>query len=432
MSYRVDCFFIFVLLSDSPFSFITIIKVIRPSFVFILLIMGLNLYGQINTFELPAEKNKVTSAFTGYDNLVVIEVMLQDSIPVRLILDSGIEGIIITDRKIVHYYEQNCLRSFKLTAPGTTQTLNACVTPLVKMSLEGLQPMFANLILLQDDIFSLESFIGARVHGLIGMDKFRDMVVTINYDQHNLKFTRPEQMKIPAHAEIIPLILNRGRPYMTARVELDNGEIRDLWLMIDSGANHPLLLETDTLDDYKPLKSLETTIGRGLGGSISGSFVRSGWLMMGNTRLDNIITSLSTDYYEGSQANRNFRNGTLGAGALSRFVVSFDYTNSRLILHKGTKFKSPFEYNMSGVVFDCISADFNIFKVNEVIAGSPGYYAGLLPGDLLIDINNKAAFTLNLGELNAILSHKPGDSIILTINRNGQLMTLKFRLKRLI
>lgn len=432
MLYRVDCFFIFVLLSISPFLFITIVRVIRPSFVFILLIMALNLLGQINTFELPAEKNKITTAFTSYDNLVVIEVILQDSIPVRLILDSGIEGIIITDNRIVRQYAPNCLRSFKLTAPGTTQTLNACVTPLIKMNLEGLQPMFANLILLQDDIFSLESFIGARVHGLIGMDKFRNMVLTINYDQHNLRFTRPDRMKIPAHSDIIPLILNRGRPYMTARVELDNGEIRDLWLMIDSGANHPLLLETDTLDDYKPLKSLETTIGRGLGGSISGAFVRSGWLMIGNTRLDNIITSLSSDYHEGSKANRNFRNGTLGAGALSRFIVSFDYTHSRLILRKGIKFKIPFEYNMSGVLFDCISADFNIFKVNEVINGSPGYYAGLLPGDLLIDINNKVAFTLSLGELNAILSRRPGDSITLTINRNGQLMTLKFKLKRLI
>lgn len=374
----------------------------------------------------------MSASFSNYDNMVVINVIMQDSIPLRLILDSGIEGVIITDQELVKLWEPQCLRRFKLSAPGSSASMDACVTPLVKVNFEGMTPMFSNLVLLQEDIFSLESYIGAEVHGLIGMDKFKKMVVSIDYDKNYLRFTRPNVFRIPAKAEIIPLSINRGRPYMTARVELDNGEIRNLWLMIDSGANHPLMLETDSLDTYKPLKSLKTVIGRGLGGNINGEFIRSGWMMLGNFRLDNIITSFSSEYFAGNPAIRNFRNGTIGSGALSRFYVSFDYTNNRLILLKGTKYNKPFEYNMSGVNFESINTDFNIFRVNEVIFDSPGYHAGLKIGDILISINGRAAFTMNLGELNGILSSKSGATIHMTISREEQILNFKFKLRKLI
>jgi hypothetical protein len=303
---------------------------------------------------------------------------------------------------------------------------------MVELKYKSLQPISSNLILLKEDLFSLEAFIGSKVHGLIGLDKFRNLVVTINYDRNSLKFTRPEYYKIPKKADVIPVNILKGRPYMTARIELDTEEIRDLWLMVDSGANHPLLIETDSTDNYQPIKSLETTIGRGLGGIISGAFVRSGWLLIGNSRLDNIITSISSEYIGGTRATRNYRHGTIGSAVLSRFKVSFDYTNNRIILTKGNKFKKPFEYNMSGITFESLSAGFNIFKVSEVVYDSPAYQTGVHSGDLLIRINDKTAFTLTLGELNAILSSKPGSPINMVISRNGQLMTFKFKLKRLI
>ncbi len=406
--------------------------IVQRILLIILLTFSLNLAGQNFIFDLPEGRNSLSANFENFDNLVVIKFMLEDSIPVKLILDSGIEGIILTDPALVNYYESSCIHNFKLTAPGTSTSLEACYTSMVKLRYKSLQSISSNLILLKEDQFSLDAFIGTKVHGLIGLDKFRSLVVTINYDHNTLRFTRPEHYKLPKRADVIPINILRGRPYMTARVELDTKEIRDLWLMIDSGANHPLLLETDSTDSYQPVKSLETTIGRGLGGIISGAFVRSGWLLLGNSRLDNIITSISSEYIGGTPATRNFRHGTIGSAALSRFRVSFDYTNNRLILTRGRKFREPFEYNMSGITFESLSAGFNIFKVSEVIHDSPAQHAGVHPGDLLMSVNEKAAFSLNLGELNAIVSSRPGSPVTIVISRDGRLMTFKFKLKRLI
>ena len=268
----------------------------------LLIIFTLSIFqatGQQSNFLLPEGKNRISSSFSNYDNMVVIEMIIADSLPVRLILDSGIEGIILTDKGLVELLEPACARKFNLTAPGSDITLDACITKSINIRYKGLMPITSNVVLLQEDYFSLESFIGAKVHGLIGLDKFRNLLVTINYDKNMLVFTRSGSFKIPPKAEIIPINILRGRPYISARVELDTKEIRDLWLMIDSGANHPLLLETDSTDTYKPIQTLKTTIGRGLGGVINGEFVRSGWLLIGNSRLDNVITSLSSDYFEG-------------------------------------------------------------------------------------------------------------------------------------
>lgn len=398
----------------------------------LLLLFSFSGTGQVSSFTLPPDKTKNTVLFENYDNIVVITMYLQDTIPVKMILDSGIDGVIVTDTILVKYFEPFCIRSFQLTAPGTDIKLNACITPLMKLTIGKLHPILTNMVLLKDDVIPLESFIGAKVHGLIGIDKFRELLVTINYDKHTVKFTRPKHFKLPAKAEVIPLSIYRGRPYMSARVELDNKEIRDLWLMIDSGANHPLLMETDSTDDYRPQRSLNTTIGRGLGGPIPGAFVRSGWLMLGNSRLDNIITSVSSEYISGSPSLRNYRNGTLGSGALSRFEVTFDYTNSRLILKKGAKYNAPFEYNMSGIIFETLSTGFNLFRVSQVIEDSPAWHAGILPGDILLNINGKAAFSIGLGELNGIISRRPGSFVTLIMSRNGKSMSFRIKLERLI
>ncbi len=405
---------------------------IKHVILFFLLLIALPLVSQVTSFTLPAGKNKSTMLFENYDNIVVVKMVLQDSIPIKMILDSGIDGVIITDTVLVKYFEPYCLRSFKLTAPGTDIKLNACITPLMKLDIARLNPLLTNIVLLKDDVIPLESFIGAKVHGLIGMDKFRELMVTINYDNHTLKFNRPKHYVLSSKDEVIPLSIYRGRPYMTARVELDNNEIRDLWLMIDSGANHPLLMETDSADSYRPLRSLNTTIGRGLGGPIPGAFVRSGWLLLGNSRLDNIITSISAEYISGNPTIRNYRHGTLGSGALSRFEVTFDYSNSRLILRRGAKFNTPFEYNMSGIIFESISTGFNLFRVSQVIGNSPAQEAGVMPGDILMSINGKAAFNLNLGELNGLISRKPGTTVVMVLSRNGESLTFRIKLERLI
>ncbi|GAB1403430.1 MAG: PDZ domain-containing protein [Lentimicrobiaceae bacterium] len=399
-----------------------------------LFIFGFHVFAsaQLQYFKLLPDRKNETVQFSNYDNLIVTEFVINDTLPVRLMLDSGVEGVIITDKAVSLRLKDIWLRDFKISAPGSSRELDASITKRVKLGFEPLQPIFTNMVLLKDDYFSLDQYMGTRVHGLIGMENFKDLMVTISYDRNTLRFERPEAFKIKNKTQIIPVVITRGKPYIPVRIALDNVHIKDLWLLIDSGANHPLLLENDSLDGFVPGESLNAVIGKGLAGVIPGSFARVGWLMLGNFRLDDIVTSFTDEYMPGNFFNRQKRHGTLGAGALARFVVTFDYTNSRILLRKGQKFKQPFEYNMSGLNFRSFGAGFNIFEVSEVISGSPGDEAGIKPGDILMSVDEKYTFMLNMGELNNLLSDRPGKTVKLGITRNGKRMNFKIKLRRLI
>lgn len=394
--------------------------------------MTVSANAQYNYFDLPFNKNKSTLDFENFDNIVIVKAVFNDSIPVRLILDSGVEGLIITDMNLVGQLAGRCIRNFRISAPGTIEILEACVTSPVKVKIRGLNSALTNLILLNEDYFSLEGYIGTKVDGLIGLEKFRNLVVTTNYDRNVLTFTRPSHYKIPAKAEVIPISISRGKPHMTARVELDNLSIIDVWLMIDSGANHPLLLENESLGGYKPAKSIEAIIGKGLAGNMKGSFARTGWLMMGNYRLDNVLTSFTDDYLPGGAGLRLNRNGTLGAGALARFKVTFDYSNEHMILQKGGKFRDPFEYNMSGITLRSMGAMFNVFEISEVIPGSPADDAGIKAGDILVGIDGHFTFNMNLGEINRKLSAGEGVKVNLLLSRDGKSLDFRLKLRKLI
>ena len=395
--------------------------------------MGLMpLTAQYNYFDLPLGKDKSRISFENFDNIIIVTTVINDSIPVRLILDSGVEGVIITDMNIAGLFADRCIRNFRITAPGTIEILEACITSPVKIKFRGLQPAFTNLIMLNEDYFSLESYIGTKVHGLIGIEKFKNLVVTTNYDRNQLTFKRPSTYKIPNQAEVIPISISHGKPYMNSRIELDNGTIMDLWLLIDSGANHPLLIENETIEGYKPEKSVEAIIGKGLAGNMKGRFARAGWLMLGNFRLDNIITSFTDAYLPEGSGRKLDRNGTLGSGALSRFKVTFDYSRERMILKKGSKFRKPFEYNMSGITVRSMGDLFNVFEVSDIISGSPADIAGILPGDILVGIDTHLTFGMTLGEINHKFSTGEGSNLNLLISRNGTTLNFKIKLRRLI
>lgn len=389
-------------------------------------------FAQYGCFSMPEGKKKLTIKFSNYDNLVVVEATLADSIPVRLLLDTGVDGVVITDMGIVSLLEDKCVRSFLLTAPGTSEDLEACISSALKVEIGNLNPVFANLVMLNSDYFSLDEYIGAKIHGLISMSVFRNLIVTTDYDQNTLKFQLPEHYHPPFRSEVIPLSILNGKPHMTTRVELDNGNISDYWLMIDSGANHPLLLEVDSLVGYEPKKAVDAIIGRGLGGNLHGKFARVGWLMMGNYRLDDVITSFAENYSSETMSLRLNRAGTLGAGALARFKVTFDYLNQRMILVKGSKFNKPFEYNMSGMSFRAFGSGFNLFEVSEVIPLSPASVAGLKAGDILISLNGTSTFFLTLGELNRILSEREGSMTLITVSREGVKHNFSFKLRKII
>ncbi len=155
------------------------------------------------------------------------------------------------------------------------------------------------------------------------------------------------------------------------------------------------------------------------------------------------------------------RNGSLGANILKRFTVYFDYKNSKLYLKKNSSFKDSFRYNMSGIELAhngkllVKEGNSNLFRINNktssedsfvtsisykyafkpsyiihrVNKDSPAFEAGILPGDILIKIDNKYSFNYKLEEIVEKFYQKEGTLVRVVVERYGKDYFFQFKLK---
>ena len=151
-------------------------------------------------------------------------------------------------------------------------------------------------------------------------------------------------------------------------------------------------------------------------------FGRVSSLELGPHRLTEIVTAFP-DRPQGSA------NGAIGMGILSRFVVTFDYVNQRMLLRPSSSFADPFEYNMTGLILR--PRDGGQLSVKGVIDGSPAARRGIRHGDLIVAIDGRQ-LVHNDGRVARDLLRQENRSVVLTIERAGEKFDVTIKLERLI
>jgi membrane-associated protease RseP (regulator of RpoE activity) len=183
------------------------------------------------------------------------------------------------------------------------------------------------------------------------------------------------------------------------------------------------MLETDSDPRiHLPEKTVSGIIGRGLGGAITGKIGRIHSIELGNRTIHNVLVNFPDpdSYFPDSLlVSRVDRNGTLGGELLSRFTVVFNFPQEKFYIKPNQQIKRKFYYNMSGLNVRAKGSALNMFEVTEVREGSAGERAGIVPGDLILSINNLPTSSMRLEDINALFNSKPGRKLKLVISRGG-------------
>ena len=72
------------------------------------------------------------------------------------------------------------------------------------------------------------------------------------------------------------------------------------------------------------------------------------------------------------------------------------------------------------------------FKINEVLKGSPAEIAGVLKNDVIIKLNGKAVYNYKLEDIIAKFQEEDQKIIRLTVLRGVNILTINFKLKKII
>lgn len=384
-------------------------------------------------FVLPDGLHKLTIPFELNNNLVVIKVLLNDAIPLKFILDTGVRTTVLTEKTFTDLL--NLTYSRKITIPGVggEKIVNAYVTNNVTLKIQGITGRGHALIVLEEDLLQLKNYLGTSVHGVFGYELFSRFVVEINYSKKTVTFYDPLHDKKRRRFKSYDLEIVDTKPYIYANFRLNDSTLHKGRFMVDTGASHSFLLDKNSDPKiYIPQPTIYSHLGRGLGGDLFGYISRIDQVSIDPFNFNGVITTFPDSSSYQLSTNTGKRNGTIGGGLLSRFVVAFDYVHEKLYLRKSKAYHKPFEYNLSGLVVRASGLRLDSYEIVEVRKGSSAEQAGVLAGDKIILINGHYTHELTLDQVLGIINIKANKSIRMVVMRKGIKTKLNFKLERQI
>ena len=388
---------------------------------------------QIPAIELMGDRDHVRIPFAFYYNFIIVDVVLDGVIPLKFILDTGAENTIIFEKVYGDLVGLEYEREISIIGSDFSSDIKALIARRVFFDLPRVGKTHTDIIVLQENHYHLEQFIGANIHGILGSNIFNGLVMEIDYDKEHLKIVKPEKYKVPAKSSRIPLAIKKGKPYIKAYTKCGNPEGDELTYLLDTGAGISAMLHNNTHDLVEIPENVFTGhLGSGLGGSIMGYVGRVEELVLGPYGFQNIISAfqeLDTAYFEKVDLARN---GIIGNQLLSRFDITIDYANQYLYLFPNSTYEDEFEVDRSGIYLVASGAHLVDFYIQQIVKDSPADKAGLQSGDKILALNGLRTSLFSMNWLARKLQGKKGKLIKLKILRNGVKMKYQFYLDDLI
>lgn len=391
--------------------------------------------GYAQKFEFLHNRQKEILPFKLIRNLIIIPVEINGKGPYNFVLDTGVGFCIITDPSLIDTLKPTMLRKIRITGFGEGDDLVAHVIPSLQFKIGNSVANRLPAAVLQKDAFDLSSFAGMPVFGLIGYEFFNSFIVRINYATSVITMYRQYSGFILRKGVRIPMSIEERKPYINAEISLTNKEAIPAKLIIDTGAGHPLSLETyNGIPFQVPEINISANLGIGITGPINGFLGRVRFIKIGKFEIKNVLSAFPDYKDAGAKISSVNRAGSIGNNILRRFDVVFDYSRSALYLKKTASFKTPFEHDMSGMELYSAGEGYKRLFVLRVEAFSAAYEAGIQEDDEILAINLKPVADLGREEIDAIFKSKDDRSIVIDVMPKGSkrmrrmILTLKRRI----
>lgn len=389
-------------------------------------------------FLMNTRSASVSIPFKVYSNLVVVQAKLDERDSLNFIIDTGVSSIFITDPELAEELDFDYVREVSIAGAGEETELLAKVSVNHKFVLDEITGYQQNVVVLSRDILQLSEFMGIPIHGIFGHSLFESYVVSIDFNTMYLTVTKPDRFKLRRrHGTAYPIVVTQNKPYTDAfaLVDQENGTQKPLRLVIDTGAGHALLLNSENSHIDLPEKTIRANLGRGLNGEIYGEIGRVSKISVGDVEVNDILASFPDSLsfsmkFPPTDANRQ---GSIGGEFLRRFKVTLNYQEGYMALKANKrKINQPFEHDMSGLDIRAYRDNLHRYYIKNITPDSPADKAGLQVDDEIVFFNSKNSSEISLTEIYNLLSKKEGKMIDIIYRRNGKLGVTAFELKRII
>jgi len=304
---------------------------LRSLFLFVLFLEVLTLQAQVPGFFISGTQKKVELPFLASNSLILLPVSINGSPPLYFLLDTGVKANLLFSKSMGDSLGLTYTRRVGMVGADGSTT------------------------------------VWARV------EFFKYNAVKIDYDKAIITFYQPEGLAWkPPFYRRLPLQMEDGKAYVGVKVYQMDGPTIKAKVLVDTGANHGLLLNQETSSEIKlPEQRIETQLGQSLGGVLYGQLGRVERLSMRGLTFQQVITSYPEPSTFSALIQASGRQGSLGAEVLGKTKLILDYPRNGFYVRPGATFYNPFEFDMSGLVVKKLRSKEKRWYIGDVREGSP-------------------------------------------------------------
>lgn len=380
-------------------------------------------------FKVTAPSGVPEIPFQLVNNHIIIPISVNGSEPFKIILDTGMPmtGLALFDSDKVKALDLSFEPGMRVQvggAGGKGKHFEAKMASDVAWSMPGLETTGGRAIILP----AMEHL--THYHGgIIGAALFENFAVEIDHDDNVIRLHDPNRYQAPPESTSAPLTFKMGIPFVDASAKMVSGSNVPITVAVDLGASHAISLNTDSHEEINvPEGAVKTILGRGLSGPVRGKVGRIAGLDLGGYDLRNVITGFPVSKHQDPRGIDS-RNGNLGNGILKRFNVTFDYQRKQMVLEPNKRFGDPFEFDMSGIVFQ--QSHQRGVWIESILPDSPAEEAGLRPDDIILSVDGIDAAAVGYYAIREKL-REDGKSVTILYRRGNKEREVKLKLRRLV
>lgn len=429
-------------------------KILKLIFLFIIIFTKAQ-----DGFQILDNKKKVTIPFKQINNLIFINLKV-NNVDLTFLLDTGVAETLLfsLENKEVNFKN---VEKVKFTGLGGSNYIEGIKSTKNQIAIDkNLVDFNHEIYIILEEDFNFSSHVGIPVNGIIGYQFFKNFPTKIDFTKHIITIYNRNNLSKSNfnNFEKLPISIEARKPYLFTDVQ-QTTDFFPAKMLLDLGNSDALWLFPNRIPNFNYNRpNIDDFLGRGFNGDIYGKRSRIHAIKFGKSILEKPIVAMPSAESVQSMNFVKDRIGSIGSDVLRRFFVVFDYDNELLYIKKTKKVKDPFKFNMSGLDVkhdgmkwekDLVRVDLPklpsekdnekgttirlesssefqykfILKPEYSIAGvrenSPGFLAGIIKGDKLLEINGKKVSDMSLQEINETFMSEENKTIQLKIIRNS-------------
>jgi len=264
-------------------------------------------------FSLPDDVSEVSLKFQTIRNLIVLPVVINDSIQVNLILDTGCRNLVLFGKRFRNLFQTTPNQKVQFSGLGDGNPIQGKLSLNNKVSIQAvIGEKIPVVIVAEKNLFSNY----AGIHGVIGYDIFIKFEIELDPLNQVITFRPASSSELSNEYEKIPLVIEDSRPLIRSQVFFKDSDGLACDLMLDTGSSLGLLMKTTDLEKF-PGGNERKILGRGFNGKVVGFEMIASKLILSTFEISVITADITYSAWH------NF--ASVGMDIMKDYVVVLNY-----------------------------------------------------------------------------------------------------------